>query len=128
MLLGRPIPVWVIFCYVVYNVGVAVWIAVRIATALPGDPYADIDIGRQYDIPIGVGLAISLIPAAVLLTAVTSLFALRRWAVWPLAAVFLMIASSLWSLPPTSENTVWAIIALGVLCYSVWLRQRGVLR
>jgi hypothetical protein len=122
--LGRPIAVRVIFSYGIYVFTVAAWIVLQVAIALPDDPNA----AAFRDAYGGnLGLTLSLCPAAILLIASTSLFFLRRLAVWPVAVVVAMTFWSVWYFPQIG-NVFWTFVTLGVFGYCVRLRQTGVLK
>jgi hypothetical protein len=123
MLLGRPIPVWLIFLCGVFVAGCAGWVALIIAMAQPGDDYAR--VWEQYG---ALSLVVVLTPASVLLLAGISLLFLKKWAVWPLGLTALIILPFLWRGTSVDVTTaIWLVGTLGALAYAIWLRRRGIL-
>jgi hypothetical protein len=122
-LLKRPIAVWVIFGYSVIVAVIAIWAAIPIWLAMPGTPGAD--VRDEYGV---LGLAVSLIPASILLLAGLSLFMLKRWTAWLFGLNVLIFISSIYV--DTSAlliSTFWLTAATAVFAYTIWLRYRGVL-
>jgi hypothetical protein len=124
MLLGRPIAVWVIFCYCAYVIAVASYAAAFIWMSQPGSP--TFALRDEYG---ALGLVISMVPASVLFLSGLSLVLLRRWTVgfWALT-VLIMVYSLHAQTSVTPVDVLWLALWLTVLGYSVWLWRSGTLR
>ena len=110
----RPVPVWAIFAISVSIFCYAVWSLVGILRT------------GIFDYGVG-GLAVSMIPAAVLLAAGVSLFALTRWAILFAALNLLVVASFFLVEGALLIKMTWLPLSIGALGYAIWLRRTGIL-
>ena len=105
-----------IFCYSIFVFCFALWALFASAA------------GPLYEEHGVLGLVVSMLPAAILLSVGLSMLALTKWAIIAAGLNMVVMSSGLLIEDALNVTTIfWSLAALAVMVYSIWLRRVGVL-